>query len=68
MMLRIDPETLMETLGVDNYRIDYDELKVYLTPEEYRKLARYSDKSLRSSELEYGGWRWCKDAETANTR
>jgi len=67
-MLKIDPEILLETLGIDNYRIDYDKLKVYLTPEEYSKLAKYSGKSLRSSELEYGGWRWCKDAETADTR
>lgn len=67
-MLRIDPETLLDSVGIDNYRVDHEASAVYLPEKEYNKLAEYLSKSQMSCEMEYGGWRWCKDAETANTR
>lgn len=64
MLKKICPINVLETLGIDNYSLDYETHSVYLTEQEYRKIAEYFGKSQISSEFEEGGWRWvCCDAK-----
>jgi len=57
---RLNPNILLETIGVDNYQVDYEASVVYLPEAEYLKLVRYFSKHSTAVEFEEGGWRWVK--------
>ena len=57
---RLNPDVLLETIGIENYRIDYEALVVYLPENEFKKLAVYFSKHSTAVEFEEGGWRWVK--------
>jgi len=59
-MMELQPAKLLETLGIDDYAIDYENFVVYLSEEEYLRIADYFEKSRMSQAIEIGGWRWCK--------
>lgn len=56
--VRIEALDLLETLGIDDFRIDYDEGVIYLSANEFLRIAEYFSKSPLSKEFEEGGWRW----------
>lgn len=58
MTCKLNPDTLMESIGIDDYVIDYDASVVYLPEDEYLKLVRYFSKHSAAVEIEEGGWRW----------
>lgn len=66
-MRELDPCRVLETLGVDNYRLDYEKKVVLLPLQSYRKAASYFFKSLCSTAFEEGGWRWCVNDEAGYT-
>lgn len=55
---RLNPNILFETIGVENYQVDYEASVVYLPEAEYLKLVRYFSKHSTAVEFEEGGWRW----------
>lgn len=58
MTCKLNPDALMESIGIDDYVIDYEASVVYLPEAEYLKLVRYFSKNKQASEFEEGGWRW----------
>ena len=58
MACKLNPDVLMETIGIDDYIIDYEASVVYLPENEYQKLIEYFSKNREAIEIEEGGWRW----------
>ena len=58
MTCKLNPDALMESIGIDDYVIDYEASVVYLPEAEYLKLVRYFSKHSTAVEFEEGGWRW----------
>lgn len=58
--VEIDPVTVLENAGVDNYRIDYDKKEVYTNFDALEKVAEFMDFKLPDGCIGFkkGGWWW----------
>lgn len=62
----VDPVTILEKLGIDDYNIDYEGKRVLLSSGALKRVARYVSFTMPygCSGFQEGGWWWVKNTPT----
>lgn len=63
MRMRVDPVKVLESLGVDDYRISRDKKEVHLNHKGFLRVAEFFEQELKGAVIgfEKAGWWWLEE-------